>query len=93
MSIGKSEVEAAMEEEVWSGPVEDLTKPAINTIEPSYALMEPLMEEDAEASESLLLSTVQSAGVYGLETDEMRKQFNKLLLDNVCLLVLPIRIR
>ena len=79
MSVASAKVEDTNDIE-WS-PEETIIKPSMTMIEPpSYPAVEP---DFTSVDEAAMLDTIASEGVDGLETDSAKKQFNKLLLDNV----------
>lgn len=81
MSVASAKtVEAIEEEDLWT-PVEaeELIKPIPLTIDTSAFVPVDVVLEHTETE---MLDKVHADGVDGLETENARKQFNKLLLDN-----------
>lgn len=72
----QEQVQAPEVEEIWTGNGEDLNKSS--TLANELAVV----EAPEVADETEMLEMVESEGIAGLDSDQARKSFNKLLLDN-----------
>ena len=80
MSVASTKLDNDTNDVEWS-PEETVIKPSMTMIEqPSMPIVEP---DFTSADEGAMLDTIIAEGVDGLDTDSAKKQFNKLLLDNV----------
>lgn len=75
------------DEDMWTP--EETVKPIPLTIDTAAFLPVDVILEQAD--EKNMIETIEAEGVEGLDTDDARKHFNKLLLDNVSTLQQSIR--
>ncbi|KAK4700966.1 hypothetical protein P7C70_g5272, partial [Phenoliferia sp. Uapishka_3] len=79
-SVSMQSVEASVDtRDSWAAPMAE-EKPVLSITPPTIA-PQALVESD-DMDEEALLDIIASEGITGLGTDDERKQFNKLLLDN-----------